>query len=479
MEAGNEFRHETAEFAEPGAAELEPGLGQRHSTGMNKDLSQIAEPVLEQARKAGADDAEVFVQESTHFSTRIRQGTVETLAEATARALHLRLFVDQRLARASTSDLRVETLERLVGHAVERARLANRDPFAGLPEDSSPIPAVENLALYDSEIETQTTAEKIQLARECEKIGLTLDPRVRNSGGAGFHSGRGAVWLANSRGFRGHYRATSCSLGLHLLGQEPGNDAQVSDYWYSATRHRGELESPEQVARTTVERVQRHFGARKVKTQEVPVVFEPLLAAELLRDLFAAVTGQAIYLRQSFLVDALDEKVAATGVTIVDDGLRPRGLGTRPFDHEGVASRRTVVVQEGVLRNYLCGTYSARKLGRWTTGNGTGNGEAATNFYLAAGPHAPGEIVGSVGQGLYVTRLLGQGVNLVTGDYSRGAFGLWIEQGQLAYPVHEITISGNLRRMLEGMEMVGSDLEFRDQIAAPTVKISALTVAGL
>jgi PmbA protein len=238
------------------------------------------------------------------------------------------------------------------------------------------------------------------------------------------------------------------------------------------------LDSPEQVARITVERVRRHFGARKVSTQEVPVVFEPVVAAELLSDLFGAVTGEAVYRRRSFLANVREQKVAAEDVTLVDDGLLPGGLGTRPFDVEGVASQRTVVIEKGRLRNYLCGCYSAKKLGGKSTGNGAGNGEAPTNFYLDAGTYPTQAIVRSVPRGLYVTRLIGQGVNLVTGDYSRGAFGLWIEQGQLTYPVHEITVSGNLRQILEGVEMIGCDLEFRDQFAAPTIKVSSMTVSG-
>ena len=442
------------------------------------EFPALAERVLQRARAAGADQAEVLLQESTRFSARVRQGTVETLTEATARGLHLRVFLDQQVARASTSDLREETIAGLVNRAVERARLASQDPFSGLPDEFPALPSAEGLALYDPAFESLSADEKINLARETERIGLALDPRVKNSGGAAFGTSSGQLWLANSRGFRGSYRATSCSLGLHLLGQEGSGNDQVSDYWYSAARHRENLDSAEQVARTTVERVRRHFGARKIATQEVPVVFEPMLAAELLSDLFGAITGEAVYLRRSFLADALEERVAAAGATIVDDGLLPAALGSRPFDGEGVASQRTVVVEKGVLRNYLCGSYSARKLGRKSTGNGTGNGESPSNFYLAAGEHTPEAIVKSVQRGLCVTRLLGQGVNLVTGDYSRGAFGLWVESGELAYPVHEITISGNLRRMLEGVEMIGSDLEFRDQFAAPTIKIATMTVAG-
>lgn len=438
----------------------------------------LLENTLAAARQAGADDAEVQLSESSHFSVLVRQNGIEKLSQATTRSLHLRVFVGQRLARASASDLGEETLRGLVRRAVERARLANEDPFAGLPDEFPTPPSADELGLYDPQVESVTAEEGIEMARETERIALSLDPRVQNSGGASFHKARGQVWLGNTRGFRGDYPGTSTSLGLYLLGQDGVGNAQVSDYWYSAGRQRAQLESPEHVARTAVERVRRHFGARKVATQEVPVIFEPVLAAELLADIFGAVCGEAVYLRRSFLAEALGSRVAAEGVTLVDDGLRPGGLGTRPFDREGVASRKTVVVENGVLRNYLCGTYSARKLGRGSTGNGAGNGEAPTNFYLAAGPDTPEAIVASVAQGLYVTRLLGQGVNLVTGDYSRGAFGVWIEGGAFTYPVHEVTISNNLRRMLEGIEMVGEDLEFRQQFAAPTVKIAAMTVAG-
>jgi PmbA protein len=445
---------------------------------MAEDWGDIAEWVLAQARAAGAEDAEVCLSESKQFSARVRLGAMETLTEAISRSLELRVFVDQRVARASSSDLRRATLEGLVTRSVERARVANQDPFAGLPGEVLPAPAAPELSIYDPAIVELQAPEKIALAKETETIGLGLDPRIRNSGGAGLHTRTGQVWLKNSRGFRGTYRGTSVSLGLHLLGRAGNSAEQVSDYWFSAARFRERLDPPERVARTAVERVRRQFGARKLRTQDVPVVFEPVLAAELLGDLFGAITGDAIYLRRSFLVDALGGKVAAEAVTIVDDGLLPGGLGTRPFDREGVPSERTVVIENGILRSYLCGTYSARKLKLRSTGNGTGNGEAPTNFYLVAGSHAPDEIIGSLPRGLYVTRLIGQGVNLVTGDYSRGAFGIWIEDGQLAYPVHEITISSNLRRMLEGIELVGSDLDFRDPFAAPTVKIASMTVGG-
>lgn len=443
------------------------------------DLELLPERMLKAAAKAGAEEAEVWVQEATRLVVRVRQGTVEELTEATTRSLHLRVFVEKRSSNSSTSDLRPKILPEVARRAVERAWKANADSFAGLPDSTGATVASHTLNLYDPELEMLRAADMVALARETERIGLSLDPRVRNSGGASVHAARGQVWLANSRGFTGSYKGSSCSLVLHLLGHERGSAAQVSDYWYTAARHRARLEAAERVARQTVERVRRHFGARKVATEDVAVVFEPLLAGELMADIFGAVRGEAIYLQRSFLAEALGQQVALEGVTIVDDGLMPGGLGSRPFDREGVGSQRTVVVEKGVLKNYLCGAYSARKLKRQSTGNGTGDGEAPTNFYLAAGPHSPETIVSSVKRGLYITRLIGQGVNLVTGDYSRGAYGLWIEDGSFAYPVHEVTISGNLREMLRGIEMVGSDLEFRDQFAAPTLKIASMTVAGL
>lgn len=438
----------------------------------------VAERLIEQARAWGADQSEVWIQESTQLSATVRLGQVETLSEATSRAVSVRVFVGQRVARASSSDLSWETLELLTRGAITRARLTSEDPFADLADDSLPCPAAEDLALYDPRLEEVGAQEAIQQARETERIGLGLDPRVKNSSGASFRLSRGATWGANSKGFRGMFRQSGASLSVQLLGQSENDAAQVSDFWYTTARSLSRLDSPEQVARVAVERVRRHFGARKPATAEVAVVFEPLVAAELLADLFGAVCGESVYLKRSFLAEALGQRVASERVTLVDDGLLPGGLGTRPFDREGVASRRTCVIDNGVLKNFLCSSYSARKLGLPVTGNGAGDGEVPSNFYLVAGPESPEAILRSVERGLYVTRLLGQGVNLVTGDYSRGAFGLWMEQGESVHPVHEVTISSNLREILDGIEAVGSDLDLRDQFAAPTVKVSSFTVAG-
>lgn len=439
----------------------------------------LGKKIVEFAQKNGAEETEVFIREGTEFNTTVRMGKVERLTEATSRALSLRVILNKRTALANTSDFKWETIEGLVRRALERARLANQDPFAGLPERQEVRADIERLALYDAAIERLTATEQIALAEKTEKRGLALDERIKNSSGADSNSSTAQVWLANSRGFSGSYRGSVCSLSLGLLGQEAGSPAQVQDFWYTVSRRAAALESPERVAETAVERLRRRFGARKVATQEVPVVFDPLMAAELFSNLFDAVSGENIYLKSSFLVDQLGKTVASEGVTILDDGLLPGGLGSRPFDREGVPTATTAVIDSGVLKSYLLSSYSARKLRMRPTGNGgAANSESPNNFYLRAGAHTPAQIMASVKKGLYVTRLIGQGVNIVTGDFSRGAYGLWIEEGKFTFPVHEITISGNLKQMLLDVQMVGNDLDFRDPFAAPTVKIAKMTVGG-
>lgn len=439
----------------------------------------LAGRIIEIAQQLGAEETEALIREGREFHSSVRMGKVETLTEATNRGLSLRVLIDKRTALASTSDSSWETVEGIVHRAIERAKLANQDPYAGLPERQEIRTDVDRLALYDPAIEELSATEKIAMAERAEKGGLSLDQRISNSTGADFGSSVNQFWLVNSKGFSGSYRTSACSLSLGLLGQEPGSPAQVQDFWFTAARRVNALEPPEKVASTAVERLRRHFGAKKVPTQEVPVIFDPLMAADLFSNIFEAVAGESIYLKSSFLVDRLGEKVASELVTLVDDGLMPGGLGTRPFDRQGVPTRTTPVIENGVLKNYLLSSYSARKLESQPTGNGgSANSESPNNFYLAAGKTSPSEIIGSVSKGLYVTRMIGHGVNIVTGDFSRGAFGLWIENGRFIFPVHEVTISANLKQMLQDVELVGNDLDFRDQFAAPTIKIARMTVAG-
>jgi PmbA protein len=319
------------------------------------------------------------------------------------------------------------------------------------------------------------------MAKAGEAAALAADPRITRSEGAEVQRSVHRVVYASSAGFRGGYAGTSVAHAVVPVAVD--NGGMQRDYWFSASRHLAGLEAPEAVGACAAARTLRRLGARKVPTCVVPVVFDPNAAGTLLRHLAGAVSGYAIAKGSSFLVDKVGERIAPAGVTVIDDPCLPRALGSKPFDGEGVRTRRNVVLEDGVLTGYLCDSYSGRKLGLATTGSasrsvGATPGVGPTNFLLQPGEWAPDDIIGSVQSGLYVTELIGFGVNPVTGDYSRGVVGMWIENGALAYPVEEITIAGNLLEMYAGIEAVGTDLDLRRSISAPTLKIGRMMVAG-
>ena len=327
-----------------------------------------------------------------------------------------------------------------------------------------------------------STETQIELARQAEGAAMAADKRITNSEGAEFDSSSGLVILANTRGFLGEYRSSHFSVSVSPIATEDST-AMQRDYWYAVQRRFSRLESPESVGREAARRAVRRLGARKLSTRRTPVIFDPETAGSLLGNLCSAVSGHALYKGASFLIGRLGTRLAPEFVTVYDDGRRPGGLGSRPFDGDGLPTRKTTVVDSGMLSSYLLDTYSGRKLGMSSTGNASravGESPTAgpTNFYLAPGTASPEEIIRSVRAGLYVTELIGFGVNMVTGDYSRGVAGQWIENGEMTYPVEEITIAGNLKQMLADIEMVGNDLEFRGRIASPTIKIREMTIAG-
>jgi PmbA protein len=290
-------------------------------------------------------------------------------------------------------------------------------------------------------------AERIDYARRAEKSALDSDPRMKNSEGGSFDAATGRKVLANSHGFIGEYRRSYCSVSAVPIAQDEQGNMQ-RDYWYSVARSLAKLESAEQVGKEAARRTLRRLGARKVKTAHVPVVLDPMVARSMLEHIFEGVNGDSVYRGASFLAGRLGQKIAGANVTVIDDGTMPGGFGTSPFDGEGIPTRRTVVIENGVLKSYLLNTYT------------------------------PKQIIGDIKDGLYVTEFLGMGVNLVTGDYSRGASGLWIVNGELAYPVEEITVAGNLKDIFMNISEIGSDLEFRGSVAAPTIRIDGVTVGG-
>lgn len=442
----------------------------------------LAEWALDEARRAGASAAEVLCVSAESLAAGVRLGEIEKLKSSRERRIGIRVFAGQASATASTAELEREGLRGFIAHTVEMARLAAADPAAGLPDPALHPGSLPDLDLADHERGIVGADEALKLARTAERAALGADPRIRNSEGAEFDSGRYEIFFANSNGFSGGYAGTSFNLGVAPIAQGESG-AMQQGYWYTANRHFRNLEDAASVGATAAKRALRRLGARKIKTTRAPVVFDPDMAASLLRALAGAASGPSLYKGASFLLRQLGERIAAPGVTIIDDGMIKGALGSKPFDGDGLPTTRKPLVSAGVLATYLLDTYSARKLNLKPTGNAARSvGDAPTvsptNLYLEPGAIAPEEIIRSVKRGLYVTELIGFGVNAVTGDYSRGAGGLWIEDGELAYPVQEITIAGNLREMFNAIEMIGNDLRWRAAVVAPTIKIAEMTIAG-
>ena len=371
--------------------------------------------------------------------------------------------------------------------ALALAKVTEEDPFSGLAETGEFGSLPGDLRLYDEDVYSLPGAERIEWARRAEAAALAADPRITNSDGGSFQAATGRKALANSRGFVGGYRSSYAGVSASPMAEDVDGSKQV-DYWWSGARRLADLESPESIGKEAARRTLRRLGARRVPTQRVPIVFAPEVAGSLLGSIFEAASGDVIWRGASFLAGRLGEQIASANLTLVDDNtmLLPTGMGgfgTSPFDGEGLPSLRTVVVEQGVLRNYLLNTYTARKLGMKSTHNAS-RGLAGTpgigcgNLYLEPGTQTPEQIIADVTAGLYVTSLMGFGVNVVTGDYSRGATGLWIENGELTHAVEEITVAGNLAEMLRHVTAIGSDLEFRGAIASPTLRIDGMTIAG-
>jgi PmbA protein len=458
------------------------------------DLKQLASDVLSKALKAGATDAEAVVYEGDEFSALVHLGQVETLKESGSRAVGLRVFLNsgnaQHTASTSSSDFSPESIARLVEGAITLAKITNEDPFAGLPEADAFGQLDGDLHLYFDDVNQMPPAERIEIARRTEAAALAYDTRIQNSRGGDFDTATSHKIMMNSRGFLGEYRRSYCGFSVSPIAHDEKGSMQ-RNYWFSNARTVTKLEDPEEIGHIAARRTLQRLGARRVSTQKAPVVFAAEIAQSIIGNIFDAANGDAIYRHASFFSGMLGERVAGENITVIDDGtlvFRDEnggigGFGTRPFDGEGLPTRRTVLVERGILKNYVMNTYTARKLGMHSTGNASrglaGNpGIGAGNFYLEAGTLTPEQIIGDIKSGLFVTETMGHGINLVTGDYSQGASGMWIENGELAYPVEEITIAGNLKDMYRNISAIGNDLIFRGASAAPTIRIEGMTIAG-
>lgn len=440
-------------------------------------LLERAETLVKAARTAGADAADAVAVRSLSLGVEVRDGAVEESESAEGDDLGLRVLVGKRQAVVSTNDMNTSGYATLAARAVAMAKAAPEDQFAGLADESLLSHDFPDLDLIDRALPTVGELEK--LARAAEEAGLSVKG-VTKSGGASASAGIGGMVLVTSHGFRGAYLGSSHGMSMTAIAGE--GTGMERDYDYSSVRHAADLESPNKVGRTAGERAIERLNPRKVTTRKVPVVFDKRVAASLVSHLASAVNGASIARKSSFLKDKMGEKLFADGIRIIDDPLRKRGLRSHPFDGEGVAGKKLALIDDGYLRSWILDCATARELGLTTTGHASRGvssvpSPSPSNLHMEAGKLSPDELIADIKDGFYVTDLIGSGTNMVTGDYSRGASGFWIENGKKTYAVSEVTIAGHLFDIFRSLTPA-NDLEFRQGTNAPTVRLEGLTVAG-
>lgn len=433
-------------------------------------LESVVGMALEEAKRAGATGAEAVVSVDSGLAVTVRLGEVETLEYHRDKGLGLTLYFGQRKGNASTADFRPEAVREAVAAAAAIARYTAEDPYAGLADAARMAGDFPDLDLdHPWALEPEAAVE---LAKRCEDVARGADDRIKNSEGASVNTSRGTMVYGNSHGFIGGYTGTRHSLSCSVVAEQDG--AMQRDYWYTASRNPSLLEGAEDVGRETARRTVRRLGARKLSTRQVPVIFESDLARGLIGHFVGAIRGGALYRKASFLVDHAGQPVFPAFMQIDEQPHLPGALGSAPFDGEGVATASRDLVCDGVLQGYVLDSYSARRLGLETTGNAGG----VHNLTVQPGTHDLAGLVREMGTGLLVTELIGHGINMVTGDYSRGAAGFWVENGELCYPVEEITIAGNLKEMFAGIAAVGNDVDARGNIRTGSILLDRMTVAG-
>jgi PmbA protein len=446
-----------------------------------EQFRQLVEDALSFAKSIGASDAGVEVSEGVGLSVSVRKGEVENVERNRDKSIGVSVYLGQRRGNASTSDFSRAALEQTVRAAYDIARFTAEDPAAGLPDEQDLAKgeaASRDLDLFHPwAIDAEGAVE---IAARCERAALSVDRRITNSEGAGVSAQQSHFFAGNSRGFRGGYASSRHSLSVAPIASLPGRggDDMQRDAWYSSMRAPEDLAPPEAVGRYAAERALSRLKSRKIATCEVPVLYESTAAAGLLGAYVQATSGGALYRKSSFLIDSLGKQVLPAHIDIHEDPHQPRGKGSAPFDDEGVATKVRDVVKGGVVQGYFLSSYSARKLGMRTTGHAGGS----QNLALTSRQTEPGDdldaMLRKLGRGLFVVELMGQGVNYVTGDYSRGAAGFWVENGRIAYPVHEITIAGNMREMFKRIAAVGADAYTLGGKTIGSVLIEGMKVAG-
>lgn len=448
----------------------------------DSQLETLASSVVDRALRAGADVAEARASAGWELTVKVRLGEPELVQEAGQKGVALRVMRAGRVALTSTSDLTAPGIDKLITDAIELLELSEVDPFAGpAPKELLSSPPYPDLDLYDPSVEAIDAERALDFATRAERAALGSDPRLTLSEGATFSRVTGSSALVLSSGFVGRTRGSYASLVVSPVAVDSGDKRRRGHHW-SARRHLADLDEPEAVGVEAARRTLRQLGPRKVSTCEAPVVFSTDAARSIVGTLAGCLIGGAIWRKSSYLLDREGSIIASPLVTIVDDPFLPRGPGSRPFDGEGLLSRKNLVVDQGTLRTFLLDSYSARKLGKESTASAARGGASVsastTNFVLGNGSTSHDALVASTPRGLYVTDMMGFGFNAVTGDFSRGAQGFWIEGGELAYPVSEVTISSNLDAMLKGIDALADDLDHKTSIAAPTFRVASMTIAG-
>lgn len=450
------------------------------------ELVDVAKNVVRMCEQAGADAAEVLVRDGSELTVKIRMGQPELVQEAGSRAIGLRVFKHGRRAVTYTSDLRSRSLESFVAESVALASLAEPDEHGRLPDPDELARELPELDLYDDAVAQVDAAWAMKQCIAGEKAALGFDKRVTNSEGATWSRTVGATAFATSGGFAGGYRGSYASFYVEPLCDDPTdpeNPKKRNGYWWTADRFLERLEDPEAIGKEAARRTVATLGSRKIATQECPVVFDPEVGRSIVGTVFSVANGSAFWRKSTYMLDREGTEVASKLVTIVDDPLIPRAPGSRPFDGDGLPTRKNTLVKDGVLETVLCDVYSARKLGRKSTGSagrgvGGNPGPTTSNLILSPGTGTRAELLKETGRGLYVTSMMGFGFNPVTGDFSRGAQGFWIEDGELTFPVSEITVSCNFDELLKRIDRIAGDLDMRSSTACATFRVSHMTVAG-
>jgi PmbA protein len=442
------------------------------------DYRALAEELVKKCLKKGANGAEVYIENGRNLSLEVRKGEVETVEEAASYGAGLRVFVKGKMAFSSSNDLGEKALDDAIGRAVEFAKITTADPNNVLPDDKG---VTEIAGLFDPQIAKMPMTEKIDLAKKTERLAMK-DPRITKSDGARYGEGEGEVVIANSNGLAKSFRYSACSLGVSVVAEK--GDQKSSGGEYCGARSFKDLKPAEEVAAKAARDAYEALDPKPLKTQKAPIIFHADVAYALLGGILGAVNGERVLQGASFLGKMMGRKIGSELVTLIDDGTREKGIASEPFDGEGVPTQKRVIVDKGVLKGFMYNTIVAKRAGVQSTGNGSRGGFTDLpgigphQFYMAAGPAKPEDIIKTTKAGLLVTGVTGYGINPVNGNFSGGASGFWIEDGKIAFPVKGLTIAGTADEMLNGIEMVADDLDLSRGIAAPTLRIKFLQIGG-